>query len=243
MALASPVLIELPALADLLDLQAVDLEIDRLLERRQGLPELDAYRSTNASRVDAEAKRDALAGELKTIELDLDKGEGELELLELKLSESETRLFAGGMSAKETEHKRLEVRSLRAQQEALEERVLALLDKTDEQRIKVEAAQAEVDSLAAQERELGSVIAAEWKVIDAEVGRREARKAEIVPLIPEDLLSVYEKLRVTKEGVAVGALENDQCGGCHLHLSPSEQEEARDTDPPRCVHCRRILVL
>ena len=234
---------ELPVLADLLDLQAVDLEIDRLLERRQGLPELALYRSTNASKSEAQATHDSLAAELKSIELDLDKGEGELGILEQKLAESETRLFAGGMSAKETEHKRLEVRSLRAQQEAMEERVLALLDRADEQRAEVDTAQSVVDALQAEEKQLEAVIAAEWKAIDGEVGRREARKAEIVPLIPEDLLSIYEKLRTTKEGVAVGALEHGQCGGCHLHLSPSEQDEAREMDPPRCVHCRRILVL
>ncbi len=234
---------ELPALADLLDLQAVDLEIDRLLERRQSLPELDEYRQTNEARVGAEAGRDVLAAEMKSLELELDKGEGELEMLELKLSESETRLFAGGMSAKETEYKRLEVRSLRAQQEGLESRVLDLLDRADTQREKQTAAEAVVDGLLADEKKLETVIATAWKQIDGEISRREARKSEIVPLIPDDLLEMYEKLRETKEGVAVGPLEHDQCGGCHLHLSPSEQQEARETDPPRCVHCRRILVM
>ena len=35
---------ELQSLADLLDLQEVDSEIDRLLHRRQSLPELEQYR-------------------------------------------------------------------------------------------------------------------------------------------------------------------------------------------------------
>lgn len=234
---------ELPALADLLDLQAVDLEIDRLLERRQSLPELELYKAAHAARQEAQSVHDSLAGELKSLELDLDKAEGELEILEQKLSESETRLFAGGMSAKETEHKRMEVRSLRAQQEALEERVLGLLDQVEALQTRVQGAADEVAQRSAREKDLEQAIAAEWKQIDGEVGRREARKADIVPLIPEDLLATYETLRRTKEGVAVGSLEHGQCGGCHLHLSPSEQEEARETDPPRCVHCRRILVM
>lgn len=234
---------ELPALADLLDLQAVDLEIDRLLERRQGLPELALYQAAHAQRRESQAAHDALAAELKSLELDLDKAEGELEILEQKLSESETRLFAGGMSAKETEHKRQEVRSLKAQQEFQEERVLGYLDQVEALQAKVQAALADVAERTAKEKELEGVIAVEWRQIDGEMGRRESRKAEIVPLIPADLLETYETLRRTKEGVAVGSLENGQCGGCHLHLSPAEQEEARETDPPRCVHCRRILVL
>jgi predicted nucleic acid-binding Zn-ribbon protein len=87
------------------------------------------------------------------------------------------------------------------------------------------------------------VITAAWKEIDAELARREARKAEIVPPIPADLLALYERLRTTKEGVAVGRLADGQCGGCHLHLSAAEQAEAAAADPPRCTHCRRILVL
>ncbi len=52
---------EIPALADLLDLQDVDLQIDRLLERRQGLPELEQYRQANAARVEAESVHRELA--------------------------------------------------------------------------------------------------------------------------------------------------------------------------------------
>ncbi|MGD2061252.1 MAG: hypothetical protein PVF87_10330, partial [Acidimicrobiia bacterium] len=95
---------ELTSLADLLDLQEVDLQIDRLLEQRQSLPELDAYRKTHEELTELETERDRAAAELKLLELELDKAEGELQLLEIKLEEHETRLFAGGMSARETEH-------------------------------------------------------------------------------------------------------------------------------------------
>ena len=59
-----------------------------------------------------EAIRAERAAVLRSLELDLDKAEGELELVEIKLKESETRLYAGGMSGRETEQKRLEVQSL-----------------------------------------------------------------------------------------------------------------------------------
>ena len=100
-----------------------------------------------------------------------------------------------------------------------------------------------VDGHRATENALEQSIAAAWKEIDLEIGRKEARKSEMVPAIPSDLLERYEKLRRTKEGVAVGRLDNNQCGGCHLTLSTTEQAEAAESDPPLCVHCRRILVL
>ena len=106
---------ELMSLADLLDVQELDLQIDRLLEQRQNLPELKTYKATHEQINTLEQTRGEEAKELRDLELTLDKSEGELELLEIKLDEHETRLFAGGMSARETEHMRLEVQSLKGQ--------------------------------------------------------------------------------------------------------------------------------
>lgn len=233
---------EIPALSDLLDLQEVDLQIDRLLERRSSLPELALYRKANEKRRALESDLEEIQVRHRQMSLDLDKAEGELEMLESRLQESETRLYAGGMSGRETEHKRLEVTSLRGQQSALEERVLKLLDTREALDAEVSAAgQAIADALTI-EKDLEAQIGEHWKGIDLELGRREERKSEIVPSIPADLLELYETLRKTKEGVAVGRLEHGHCGGCHLALSSPEQTEAQEYDPPRCTHCRRILV-
>jgi len=234
---------EIPALADLLDLQEVDLQIDRLLERRQGLPELADYRDADRRRVEAAAAVAAVEEEQNALHLELDRAEGELEMIEAKLDESETRLYAGGMSGRETEHKQLEVTSLKGQRGAMEERVLGLLDATETLDAKKATADGELADATADEQRLEGMITAAWKEIDLELGRRERRKSEIIPSIPPELLALYEKLRSTKEGVAVGRLDAGQCGGCHLSLSAPEQMEAAEYDPPRCVHCRRILVL
>ncbi len=93
-------------LSDLLDFQEVDLAIDRLIHQRQTLPELASYQQAAGRRERLNAIRAGKAVELRSLELDLDKAEGELELVEIKLKESETRLFAGGMSGRETEQKR-----------------------------------------------------------------------------------------------------------------------------------------
>ena len=49
---------EMTSLADLLDVQELDLQIDRLLARRQSLPELDAYK-------DAHEREQELTAEIK----------------------------------------------------------------------------------------------------------------------------------------------------------------------------------
>lgn len=233
---------ELSSLADLLDVQDLDSQIDRLLEKRQSLPELELFKKAHESLSNLEGRIGEAAGALRVVELELDKAEGELQMLEAKLGEHETRLFAGGMSGRETEHMRLEVQGLRGQQEAMEENVLRLLEDVDPAREQVEGLQKEIDLVTAEKERLEAVIKSEWKTIDAELARRESRKSEAVLPIDSDLMAIYEKLRRIKEGVAIASFDHGVCGGCHMTLSPAEQEEAFDDEIPRCVHCRRILV-
>jgi predicted nucleic acid-binding Zn-ribbon protein len=233
---------EMTSLADLLDVQDLDLQIDRLLERRQSLPELASYKDAHERELELTREIEAAEAELKGLELEFDKAEGELQILEAKLAEHETRLFAGGMSARETEHMRLEVQSLHGQREALEEKVLGMLEKLDPARDRVAELEASRKSVSEEKARLEQVIKSEWRQIDAELARKEERKAEAVAPVPAELLELYETLRRTKEGVAIGRFEHGVCGGCHMTLSPAEQTEAFDAEIPRCVHCRRILV-
>jgi hypothetical protein len=233
---------ELTTLSDLLDLQEIDLQIDRLLDQRQTLPELEAYKATHEQVQALEKDREREAGVLRQLELELDKAEGELQLLEIKLDEHETRLFAGGMSGRETEHLRLEVQSLKGQKDAMESKVLGLLDEVDPARSRVREIESEIARVEGAKSELESSIKAQWKTIDAELSRKEERKQEALGPIPEDLLELYDSLRGIKEGVAIAIYDHGVCGGCHMALSPAEQEEAFSTELPRCVHCRRILV-
>ena len=233
---------ELTSLVDLLDVQDLDLKIDRLLDQRQGLPELEKYRAAHGRLEQLEADRSRAAATLKQLELDFDKSEGELEILEAKLAEHETRLFAGGMSARETEHMRLEVQSLKGQREAMEERVLTMLDDVDPARDEVGKLDQEISAVTAEKTELEAAIKSEWRKIDAEIARKEERKKEALEPIPPDLIEIYEDLRQRKEGVAIGKLDHGVCGGCHMTLSSAEQAEALDAEMPRCVHCRRLLV-
>ena len=230
-------------LSDLLDVQDVDLAIDRLIHQRQTLPELASYQQAAGRREALEGTRAEKGANLRTLELDLDKAEGELELVEIKLKESETRLYAGGMSGRETEQKRLEVQSLRGQQSALEDRVLGLIDHVDPVRSEVGRLDAQLTLIRQEVAGFEEVIAGAWRQIDAQIRRLEESKTEIARTIPSELLVLYEQLRKSKDGVAVGRLSGGVCGGCHLALSLPEQAEAADWDPPRCLHCMRILVL
>ncbi len=233
---------EIASLADLLDVQALDLQLDRLLDQRQSLPELEAFKTANDRLDELRQRHQQASAEFKAAELDADKASGELELLEIKLDEHETRLFAGAMSARETEYMRLEVQSLKGQKDAMEERVIGLLESLDPARNAVSELDAAIEDVTREWNQLESSIKQQWKKIDAELARKEERKREAVEHIPADLMELYENLRRLKEGVAVASYDHGVCGGCHMALSPAEQEIAFRDEMPRCVHCRRLLV-
>jgi predicted nucleic acid-binding Zn-ribbon protein len=234
---------QLRSLHDLLDLQEVDLEIDRLLAERQSLPELAAYRTAHDRSVAIGGRKEAAEAELRATTLDLDKTSGELELAEQKLAAEQNRLYAGGLSARDADFMRREVQMLERKNGEMEDRILELMEERDRQEATVEELG---EALAASDEEKAgfeAVIQEAWNGIDARLARKEARKADIIPLIDDELLELYDELRDLKEGVAVGRLADGVCGGCHLRLTAAEQLEVAKGDPPRCIHCRRILAL
>ncbi len=122
---------ELRSLADLLDLQEVDLQIDRLLHDRQSLPELDQYRKAHEHAETLTSELTDAEGALRQTSLELDKTEGELEINVARLDAEQNRLYAGGMSARDADYLRREVEMLDRKRGEAEDLVLELMDVLD----------------------------------------------------------------------------------------------------------------
>jgi predicted nucleic acid-binding Zn-ribbon protein len=63
--------------------------------------------------------------------------------------------------------------------------------------------------------------------------------------MPEDLMTLYEKLRAQKNGVGAAALRRRECGGCRLTLNASDLgiiAKKPSDEVVRCEECDRILV-
>ena len=227
---------------DLVALQSVDLEIDRLERRKATLPELEELRRLHGKRLGVEAEHSEISGQARTVDLEFDRANGELQIMEDRLEVAEKRLFGGGMSAKETENRRMEVESLRARIGEQESEALDLMERREVLASRLSDLSAELEEATASEESLGAVVRGIWGEIDAELTKRRAERDLAVAPVPPGVLEVYETLRKDKGGVAAGRLEGGTCGGCHLALSESERQEAAESHPARCPHCRRILV-
>lgn len=233
----------LSSFADLLELQKVDASVDKLLQDRRSLPELaDHARARLEAQAAAHVSEEATI-RMRSLDRDLSRTEDELEMTEQKLREQERRLFAGRMSARETENMRAEVEGLRRKVESAEDELLELLDMREgmqeEERILAERA----DATAEVERSLAARIAESRGIIDASLARYRERRKGIVGEVEPGLLRLYTRLRERRGGIMVGETSGRVCGACHLQMSIAEYEEvARDTIP-QCIHCAAILVL
>ncbi len=234
---------QLKSTADLLDLHEIDLQIDKLLDERNSLPELDEYKKVHAEvdRLAAELveARDAL----KTAELGLDKTTGELEIAAEKAASEQNRLYAGGISARDADYLRREVEMLYAKVSRYEDDVLEFMEQKETTEALVAKLEADVATTTAEKDRLTGVIQERWRVIDKELAIKEERKETAIALVDEYLLDVYDDLRQRKEGRIVGRLADGVCGSCHLTLSAAEVSMAAKEDPARCIHCRAILVV
>ena len=232
---------DIRSLEDLLDLQSVDSEIDRLIEQRGSLPILAEYRTANTRAKRLAAEIGSLSDRIRQVDLAEDKAEGEMKLDEVKLEREERRLYAGGLSARDAEHLRNEVAMLRSRISAREDEALALIDEREVMQGELDELERERSETTALEQSLEGDIQAEWGRLDDQIARLREKREGILPGIDPVLLELYDELRPSKDGVAAVPLVDGVCGGCHLTLSAAERSQALKGHPPRCVHCRRIL--
>ena len=227
---------------DLVALQSVDLEIDRVERRKVTLPELQELRRLHEQRKSVESQHGDASDDLRNLDLNFNRVNGELQIMEERLEIAEKKLFGGGMSSKETENRRLEVESLRVRIDRQESEALDLMEERDRTESRLGALSAELDEARRRESEVGALVRKAWEKMDARLEKLRSERDGLAFPVPSAVMDMYENLRRDRGGVAAGRLEGSTCGGCHLALSESERQEAGESDPPRCPHCRRILV-
>ena len=231
--------------AHLLDLQQLDLAIDRLRTRSAALATGSELATARREADDAEARSGELNLQLDVLDRDGSKVEHEIDSLTQKAAAEERRMSSGSVAnARELDAIGHEITNLKRRIADREDEMLAIM----ERRETVEAAAKEAEAFAGVQRDrvaaVRSTSDAELAQVEAELQAREAERGAAAARIDPDTLELYEDLRRQKKGVGAAALIDNVCQGCHEQLSAVELDKVRHTsDIPRCEYCRRILVL
>lgn len=234
---------QMAGFVDLMELQEVDAAVDKLVEDRRTLPELAEHAAAERTAAEKEGEYEDLVDQRRALDRSLSRTEDEMAAAEQKLKEQERRLFAGRMTARETENMRMEVAGLQRQVSVMEDELLELLDRREGLQEAERAAGGQAESARDHERRLAARIAEARAAIDASIGRLAERRKGIAPSIRSDLLALYARLRERRGGVVVGEVSGRMCGACHLHMSVAEFEEVSGDAIPQCIHCAAILVV
>jgi hypothetical protein len=230
----------------LLDLQALDSTLDRLVHRRRTLPELAEIEELQA--------RVARLGDdvvlLETEDRDLSreqaKVDADVEQVRTRMARDQQRLDAGQVgSPRELENLQSEIESLHRRQGDLEDVELEVMEKrevvqTRLDELRREREQAALDLTATEDRRDTT-----WAEIDSESDKTTTQRSELGTALPGDLVALYEKVRAGSAGVGAAALHRGRCEGCHLQLNTTDLNRIREADADevlRCEECRRILV-
>ena len=230
----------------LLELQGLDSTVDRLRHRRSTLPEI-----AEMARLDGlvDALRDAVVRAATAVS---DRAraqarfEREIEQVRSRKARDEQRLASGSITIpKQLQDLEHEVATLARRQSDLEDSELEVMERA-------ETAEAELAQLHSRRsgylagREVAQAARdAAFVEIDAELQRLLAGRAALAETFPPDVLALYEKLRASEGGVAVGEITRGRCGGCHLDLMNNEKAALRAAPPDELVRhdeCRRIMV-
>jgi uncharacterized protein len=229
----------------LLELQELDLSLDRLEHRRE---ELESGSDVDSARRQLDAAEERV-GELRlaldSVGREESRLEGEISSFDLRIRAEEGRLYDGSVAnPRELQSIEAEVTNLRARKSRLEDEELDQMERREAMESKLPPLEGELRE--ARDR-LAQVEASSERELDEVRRSLEERRAERVRLakeFDEDLLDLYESLRAQKRGVGAAALKDGVCQGCHEALSPLALDRLRRSeDVARCENCRRILVL
>jgi uncharacterized protein len=233
------------ALQWLLDLQAEDSAIKRCEDRRESLPEAARLSEVTAQLAELEADSEIARKQLEEITREHHRLEGEVGIGDQKILKEEQRLFSGAVSnPKELGALQAEVAMLKRKKGELEDQLLEVMLQRDDASTTAESLEKERAETSVQAAALKETVAALVIEIDGEMTSHRARRTEVAANIPEDLLSLYERVRATKGGVGAAALVDSTCQGCHTRLPSKEAERLRaERGLQRCDNCGRILVV
>jgi predicted nucleic acid-binding Zn-ribbon protein len=226
--------------------QELDSRTDLLRHQRTHLPELAEIEALQARRTDLDNQARDARIVVDDLTVEQTKIDSDVEQVKTRRTRDRDRMDQGLISnPKDLERMQHEL-------ESLERRIASLEDEELEVMATLEDAQRDLDALEAQVREaderLTELAAARDEKaagIDAQLVDLEAQRGPAVEGLPEDLLTLYDRLRAQKDGVGAAELRARRCAGCQLTVDNAELAVIRakpDDEVVRCEECQRILV-
>ncbi|HET7018581.1 MAG TPA: C4-type zinc ribbon domain-containing protein [Streptosporangiaceae bacterium] len=230
----------------LLEVTDIDAELGRIAHKRRGLPEhAEITRLTDRDLVLRDAIA-ALTAQSSDLGREQNKAEADVEQVRTRINRDRQRLDGGMIaSPKELENLQSEIQSLQRRQSDLEEIVLDVMERRETNQASLDESTTERTAIESELQTVTAARDAALAELDEQAAKATAKRGQIAETIADELLNLYDKLRVQHGGVGAAALRLRRCQGCNLALNTVDLNAIRaaaDDEVLRCEECRRILV-
>lgn len=226
-------------LKSLIELQVIDTAIADLTRQKNRLPEIinEAKQFLTASQADllnVKTSYDNLLKEKRTKEQAVEDEDAKIEKLKSRTSQIKTN----------EEYQALirEVDAAKKAKNTQEDALLVVLEKIEEVKNDLQAKEQktkeEEKKFAAEENR----IKADFTIVKDELDKLLKSRDEHGSRIGKDLLKRYAQLFESKNNLAVAAVKNGNCLGCHMNIPPQTLTEIKKNSKIiQCFNCSRIL--
>ncbi len=223
----------------LIDLQDMDIVMDKLKERKAAIP---------AKIKELQDKYDSALEELENSKgflssLQVDKNSKELELASEDEAVKKHQKELNAIKKNEAYKVMLkQIEDAKKEKQRLEDEILEIMQKNedlkkgfDDDKVKIEQGKETMN------KEINS-LNEEIKHLLEKIEELVQKRSSYINKIPQKYFKKYEKIRDNRGGRVVVRIEENSCGGCHLSLLPQSINEAmKDEELVTCQNCGRIL--
>lgn len=229
----------------LLDVQGHDTRLAQIAHRQHSLPEHAELTELTTQLAAADSALVRARTTATDIGRELTKAETDVDQVRQRAARNQKRLDSGQGPAKELEALQHELENLAARQGVLEDAELEVMERQ-------EAADAAMTAATAEKARIEEQIGAVTKrrddalaVLEGEAEQERQSRDQAAAGVPAALITMYERIRQTSNGVGAARLYQRRCEGCQLSIPPNDLNRIRSApldEVIRCEECGRILV-
>jgi predicted nucleic acid-binding Zn-ribbon protein len=229
----------LEALTSLIALQALDTAADTARKRIAEMPALE--KALDKTIADSKAVVDGIKARLAENETSRRALEKETALIDGRMAKFEDHK-ASVKTNQEFHALNHEIEVAQASKSVLDDQVLELMAAAEDLVTQRKTAEATLATVTAEAEKQRAVLRAERAALDADLARLTGERTAATPSIPAPALAKYEQIAKSRKGIAVSAMVNGICTGCHVRLRPNVEQQVRKADAlTQCDNCQRIL--
>jgi predicted nucleic acid-binding Zn-ribbon protein len=135
-----------------------------------------------------------------------------------------------------------EISTAKAEKNAIEDKILVLMEDAETLATELKAAEAALASAKKEGDQARAALGREKQTLSEEVARLTHDRAQEARGVDAALLGRYDQLLKQRRGQAVAAMIGELCTACHVRLRPHIAQQIRRNDSIiACDSCQRIL--